>query len=469
MGRDSPATTVGGRLGSSWRHSLSARILILDDEESILEILGYHLNEAGHRVECLLKPAEAAEKLSRGGFDMLITDLKMPDLHGIEVVERAKEADPKIAVIVVTAMMDVQNAIEALRAGADDYLLKPFNLIEISIAVDRALDRRRLVIENEEYQSNLEARVQESTREIRAKNVELDKTKTYLENLLRSSVDAILTVGNDFIITYANPGAANLVGRGVAEIEGMRLQDLLCGGMDELHYVRDMMGERGTLQNYETEIFDAGELHIPVNMSLSEVRDDEDRLLSVLAICKDITQQKRLEAELKEAMVKDALTGLYNHGYFFDRLDSEIERARRQGHDLSMLLFDIDDFKGYNDMHGHLEGDRVLRTVGDVIRQCTREHVDLGFRYGGDEYTVILPEASEQEALKIAERVRTTFEAKRFDQLTLSIGLMQYEKDVSARSFIRFVDAMMYKSKKAGGNRVSVFERSKADVADTAE
>jgi diguanylate cyclase (GGDEF)-like protein len=157
--------------------------------------------------------------------------------------------------------------------------------------------------------------------------------------------------------------------------------------------------------------------------------------------------------------IKDSLTGLYNQRYFYDRLEAEIERARRQGHPLSLLLFDIDQFKTYNDCHGHLEGDRVLRTTGEVVLECTREHVDTGFRYGGDEFTVILPEADEQQASVIAERIRASFEAKRFDHLTLSVGLMSYKLGSSVRTFIRFTDAMMYDAKRSGGNRVYIYKQ----------
>jgi diguanylate cyclase (GGDEF)-like protein/PAS domain S-box-containing protein len=448
---------------------VGARILVLDDEESILEILGHHLNEVGHHTFLNQYPAEALARLENERFDLLITDLKMPSIHGIEVVQRAKALDPKMAVVVVTAMMDVTNAIEALRAGADDYLLKPFNLVEITISVNRVLERRRLLLEIDQHHIELEKRVNEATAELQAKNEELHRTKTYLENLLNSSVDAIVTVDTDGHITFANPGTATMLGHKDTELNARPISDILVGGQDEVAYIQGMVGIDTPLQNYETELIHASGAHVPVNVSLSVVLDSEGKVATVLAICKDITAQKRLEAELKEATVKDALTSLYNHGYFFDRLDSEIERARRQGHPLSLMLFDIDEFKSYNDRHGHLEGDRVLRTVGQVIRQCTREHVDLGFRYGGDEYTVILPEAEEKEALVIAERIRRVFASHRFDQLTLSIGLMQFQPGISARSFIRYTDSMMYKAKRSGGNKVCVFERHQIDSADERE
>lgn len=448
---------------------MSARILVLDDEESILEILGHHLREAGYAPVLQQYPADALAQLAGEQFDLLITDLKMPTIHGIEVVQRAKEIDPKMGVIVVTAMMDVTNAIEALRAGADDYLLKPFNLVEISISVSRVLERRRLLLEIDQHHVELEGRVREATAELQTKNEELVRTKTYLENLLNSTVDAIVTISPDSIITFANPGAAAMLAYPLEELAGKPISAMLAGGVDEVNYIRGMIGVDRPLQNYETEMVQQSGDRVPVNVSLSLVMDSDGNFASVLAICKDITAQKRLEAELKEAGVKDALTALYNHGYFFDRLDAEIERATRQGHPLSLILFDIDEFKSYNDRHGHLEGDRVLKTVGQVIRQSTREFVDLGFRYGGDEYTVILPEAEEQEAGVIAERIRRIFASHRFDQLTLSIGLMQFQKGISARSFIRYTDSMMYKAKRSGGNRVCVFERHQINPADENE
>ncbi len=155
--------------------------------------------------------------------------------------------------------------------------------------------------------------------------------------------------------------------------------------------------------------------------------------------------------------IKDGLTDLFNQRHFYERLEVEIERARRQNHPLSLLLFDVDHFKHYNDTHGHLEGDRVLQAIGDVVRECTRDYVDIGCRYGGDEFTVILPETDQVHARGIAERIRATFEARRFGDCTLSVGLMTYRQGSTPQSFIRFADEMMYDAKRSGGNRVYVY------------
>lgn len=432
------------------------RILVLDDEPSILEILGQYLSEGPYEVVLKDSPFEALALLEKERFALLIADLKMPEMHGIEVLERARRLDEDLAVIVVTAMMDIHHAIDAMRAGAFDYLLKPFNLAEISFSVEKALRGRRLVLENRRYQLDLEAQVRLSTEELARANRELKATKDYLENLLHSSIDAIITVDTTSQVTYANQGTVKMMGYPLEEFVGQPFERFLAGGRDEGDYIRRLLLATPEVQNYETEIVRKDGHHLPVSMSISVVRGGQAGATNFLAICKDITVQKNVEAALKEESIKDGLTGLYNQRYFHDRLESEIERARRQGHALSLLLFDVDQFKSYNDAHGHLEGDRVLRTIGQVVLECTREHVDIGFRYGGDEFTVILPEAREEQAMAIAERIRQTFEQKHFDNLTLSVGLMTYKTGQTSRAFIHFVDKMMYSAKRSGGNRVYV-------------
>lgn len=445
------------------------RILILDDEPSILEILGQHFLDEPYECTLIGSPRAALQELSRNSYDLLMTDLKMPEMHGLQVVQEARKIDPDMAVLVVTAMLDVQSAVDTLRAGADDYLLKPFNLAEISVSVERALDRRRLVIENRNYQTELESRVKEATRGLEEANRELQQTKEYLESLLRSSVDAIITIEPGGTISFVNPGTCVLLDTEADSLLHAPLDNYFAAGPQEGKFVRRKLRDHPSLQNYETELSRRDGTHVPVNMSLSTVYDDEGKAVSYLVVCKDITEQKRLEEELKEMSIKDGLTGLYNQRHFHDRLESEIERARRQGHQLSLLLFDVDGFKTYNDCHGHLEGDKVLATVGQVMLECTREHVDIGFRYGGDEFTAILPEADEEQAYVIAERIRKIFQDKHFDDLTLSIGLMSYKDGGNARSFLRMTDAMMYDAKRSGGNRVYIYRQDGSSDEPKAE
>ena len=437
---------------------MKERVLILDDEAHVLDVLREHLTEEGYDCTATVSPLESLDILRGEQFAVFLTDLKMPEMHGIEVVRHAKEIDPDLAMIVVTALSDVKNAIQAMRLGADDYVLKPFDLSEISLCVSRAIEKRTLIIQNREHHEELKTRVREATEDTERINKELRATKEYLENLLHSTVDAIMTLDGAGVVSFVNDGAVTMLGYSREEFVGQPMPKFYAAGAEEARHVQRLMRENAPLQNYETELKHRSGLVIPVNMSLSYVHDTDGKIASTLAICKDITRQKQLEQDLKEMSIKDSLTGLYNQRCFYDRLAAEIERARRQGHPLSLLLFDVDQFKTYNDCHGHLAGDNVLEATGQVVAECTREHVDLGFRYGGDEFTVILPEADEEQARAIAERVRAGFEAKRFDALTISIGLMTYREGYSLRTFIQFTDAMMFDAKRSGGNKIFVFE-----------
>lgn len=166
------------------------------------------------------------------------------------------------------------------------------------------------------------------------------------------------------------------------------------------------------------------------------------------------------EQRFKEMSITDELTGLYNSRHFFNRLKAEVERTDRYGHPLTLLMLDLDNFKQYNDTFGHLAGDSVLAETGNIIRKSIRS-TDSAYRYGGEEFTVILPESSGQESLYIADRIRKSFESEvLFDhkkdglRITVSIGVAQYVSEEEISAFIKRADENMYAAKNAGKNRI---------------
>jgi diguanylate cyclase (GGDEF)-like protein len=162
--------------------------------------------------------------------------------------------------------------------------------------------------------------------------------------------------------------------------------------------------------------------------------------------------------ELEELSIRDDLTRLFNKRYFNQRLKAEFVRARRQKRPLCILLFDLDNFKAYNDAHGHLEGDKVLKQTGEIVLRSIRDHVDSGFRYGGDEFTAILPEISGEEAYTVAERIRLHVEKANQARVTVSMGLVEYKEEYDIVSMIRYADRGMYIAKNRGGNRIHVHQ-----------
>lgn len=190
----------------------------------------------------------------------------------------------------------------------------------------------------------------------------------------------------------------------------------------------------------------------------------EELLLRLKRVLKErrLTREKaRMLDKLQNLAITDGLTKLYNSRHFYNQLEVEIGRCRRYQHPLALLLLDLDHFKNYNDTYGHLEGDKVLVRIGEIIQSCLRS-MDSAYRYGGEEFTIILPETSGEEALNVAQRIRTALEAERFAphpdasiRITISIGVTEYHRGEDVTAFVQRADKAMYVSKENGRNRVS--------------
>jgi len=188
------------------------------------------------------------------------------------------------------------------------------------------------------------------------------------------------------------------------------------------------------------------------------------RLRRVLRERALIAQRREMEARLRELTITDDLTKLYNMRHFYGQLQLELDRALRYDNPLSLLLLDVDQFKQFNDAYGHLEGDKILIKLGDVIRRCLRKS-DTAYRYGGDEFMVLLPQTRGSEAMKVAERIRSNFLPVKSDHVpdgnidtTLSIGVVEYRPDEDLSEFVKRADLVMYKSKNQGGNQCLIEE-----------
>ena len=167
-----------------------------------------------------------------------------------------------------------------------------------------------------------------------------------------------------------------------------------------------------------------------------------------------LKEKGRLEEEVQRLSITDDLTGLHNYRHFYKTLELEIARLKRQRTSLSLLMFDMDNFKRYNDLYGHLEGDKVLKKVGEVVNRLIRSHVDSGYRYGGDEFAVLLVGATLDQAMPIAERLRISIEQAGFRDISVSIGVVEFYPDYNLREFVRLADDSLYAAKHSGGNRV---------------
>jgi diguanylate cyclase (GGDEF)-like protein len=190
----------------------------------------------------------------------------------------------------------------------------------------------------------------------------------------------------------------------------------------------------------------------------------EELLLRLKRVLKerDLTQERvRMMEKLQKLAITDGLTKLHNSRSFYSQIEVEVDRFNRYKHPLSLLLLDIDHFKQYNDTFGHLQGDKVLVRISQIIRSCLRK-LDTAYRYGGEEFTVILPETTCEEAQNVAERIRNAVKSEKFDPdtgnditITISIGVTQYSPEEELSAFIQRADKAMYSSKQNGRNKVT--------------
>ncbi len=319
--RNATASPAGEDGGEQEGAGTPSRLLIIDDDESVRLLLQDLLEEAGYAVRTARCGEEALQMIRVATYDIIITDLRLSGMHGLEVVKEVKAIDPGIDVIVMTGYASVNSAVESMKAGAIDYITKPFNSDHIKMVVQKSLDRR-------EYQ-----------------------------RLAR-----------------------------------------------------------------EREFY---------------------KVLSSI----------------------DGLTELYNYRYMHQYLKVELEREKRYKRHLSLLMVDIDDFKNYNDLYGHLVGDLVLRNLAAILRSATRG-CDVICRYGGEEFAVMLPETGKEEALIVCERIRRSVAATPMvdekespvGTINVTIGLASFPEDADNKDdLIDRADKALYQGKRAGKNCTFLF------------
>ena len=298
------------------------KLLIVDDEEIMRTFLNEVLREEGYEIQLAASGREAVDILNASAFDIVLTDIVMPELDGLGVVAATKELSYEVDVIVMTGYASMETAVESMKLGAVDYITKPFNIDQIRIIVANRVKERSLR-------------------------------------------------------------------RQAAE----------------------------------------GEFY-------------------------------------KELSRRDGLTDLYNHRFFHQILETEVSRAERYERSVNLLMIDIDNFKRFNDTHGHPAGDKALKQMGHTLQQASR-NCDYVARYGGEEFAIIVPEVSTEAALRMAERICTVVDEMEFDgeevmpmgRLTISIGVATFPAHASSKGkLIEAADRALYKAKAAGRNCVVLHE-----------
>ena len=209
---------------------------------------------------------------------------------------------------------------------------------------------------------------------------------------------------------------------------------------------------------------------LTLHLYASTIRDDHDRVVGSAALIRDISDEKRLEEQLRKLSTTDGLTTLYNRRFLDEAITTEFHRALRTRSPLSVILLDIDHFKRFNDTHGHARGDQVLRAVAQAMRSALRKY-DLPCRYGGEEFLAILPNTDPQGAFAVAERIRTSIEQMSIDghKVTASLGVATFPVLAveTPEELIGQADEALYRAKASGRNRIVVSPPAQDETGTT--
>ena len=200
-------------------------------------------------------------------------------------------------------------------------------------------------------------------------------------------------------------------------------------------------------------------------VSVTPIRDSASQLTGFVHVARDITEQKRLEKDLRRMATTDSLTGLFNRGHFWDMSERELARGIRVHRAVSLLMIDLDHFKSVNDTYGHEVGDKVLKLVARVGRENLRE-IDIIGRIGGEEFAVLLPETGLSEAITVAERLREAVARAEVPtdkgpvSITISVGVAEDNGELrDLGTLLKRADDALYAAKRKGRNRVIPYSR----------
>lgn len=280
-----------------------------------------------------------------------------------------------------------------------------------------------------------------------------------LRELISLSPDPIIAINPAGVIILFNTAAEQLLGYSSEEVIDQLSISRVYATADHARHIKKLLHASSDrqIQGQETQLISSNGRIIDIRLSAKLIMRGGEEFGSI-GFFHDLTETKQLQLKLKQMSVTDNLTGLYNQRHFLAVLETEMERAKRHRRPLNLICIDLDNFKQVNDVLGHLAGDNALRFAANAIMKVLRKS-DMAFRYGGDEFMVLLLDTPKEEAEIIGHRLKATFNkcwAEEWNAkpgcpvVDISMGIAEFDLHESQEGLMHRADTLMYEAKKLG-------------------
>ena len=447
----------------------TSRLLLVDDEPRILDGLSELLGNRGYDLTFASSGREALKQLTEKNFDLLLLDLRLPDVSGHEIMDFINLQRLDITIIVISGETGIDAAIGALQRGAYGYLRKPYSSAELFHKIDNAIQKRLL---------------EERNRQIAWR---LEYSEKLYRNLVDNSPDIIYTLDKNGRFTFINERAQQVLGFSSEDLIGQHYTTIVHEeDLARAHFVfNERRSDGRASRNVELRLrrsnSDAEQLTFKQTLStisfnsIGMYQPDGDigsqEYFGTYVVARDITERKRAEELIAYQAYHDILTDLPNRTLFKDQLSLAIIQARRSETKLAVMIINIDRFKPINDALGHMKGDELLQKIALRLKECMLQGTVLA-RHGGDEFTVILPCIQSRDevaslANEIVKCLKLPFVIDVHDlHITASIGIAIFkEHGESINELLRHADIAMYQVKSQTRDGFAFYDESMQDVS----
>ncbi|MGE0051560.1 MAG: diguanylate cyclase [Arcobacter sp.] len=426
-------------------------VLYVEDENDVREFTSKLLSSLLKKVYTAKNGLEGLElfKENQNNIDLIISDINMPKMNGLDMCEQIRKINSEMPLVITSAHNDTNFLKKAIEVGVNTYAMKPIDLYQLIESIIKAMEpillKRKLI----ELNLSLESKIEQEINKIKSildaqDNIIIVTNKDEITNVNKKFLDFFEIMNfNEFISTKKNIFDFFQEEFGFITKEKINRQISWVKYIKDLHEIDRIVKIKNSLN--EEKIF-------AINVDYYENKED----YYVFSLT-DITKLKEKSNLLEYQASHDKLTGLFNRNRFDEIYSKEIKRAKRYNNDLSIILFDIDNFKNVNDTYGHQIGDEVLKEIAKLLLNNVRD-LDICVRWGGEEFLILLPQTNLDGAKTVAEKIRTAIIKNSLTdknlQITASFGVLQMIDSDDENSLISKVDKLLYLAKNSGKNIV---------------